>query len=617
MEADRVEAGTGPAGAPPRGAPGVRPVGRATLVETALLAWWWAVLGGLLYAAVLLFRQRWLGQLVWVSPDVVWMAPAANLGLFFPVALVLGPIVARLRAGRALACGAFAFLATFALLLPFGQIARWASAIIALGIAVQAGRFYAARAGRLGRPLLIGATMLSVVAAGLGVGRRVWGAARRERALAALPSPPRGAPNVLLIILDTVRAANLSLYGYGRPTTPRLEQWAAQGTAFDLAIATAPWTLPSHGSLFSGRWGGELGGDWRKPIAAGTPMLAEVLRERGYHTGGFVANLLYTSYESGLARGFVDYRDYRPSPRLALLHTPLGQTGLAQRMARSRSLGEVWSALRRFDLAPGRLPADDPVPAHAISDDFLAWQRTVGERPFFAFLNYFDAHGPYRAPDSFRVRLGVTNQPEDRYDAAIAYLDAELDRVFQELERRDVLDRTIVAVVSDHGELFGEHGLTGHANGLYLPLLRVPLVLRFPPSVPAGLRTAGPASLRELPATLLELAGLGNDPRIPGPSLTRLWDERGAGGPAPPIIAQLTQGQNVDSTFPNARTGLAAVLEAGYHYIRNGFGDEQLYDYRADSLQQHNLVGRPEHAEALTRLRGVLDSVSPRPAGSR
>jgi len=354
----------------------------------------------------------------------------------------------------------------------------------------------------------------------LGIGQRLWLGARRALATARLGAAPADAPNVLLIILDTVRGANLSLYGYPRPTTPALERWGAAGVTFDRALATAPWTLPSHGTLFTGRLGSELGGDWLRPVRIGQASLAQLFYRRGYATAGFVGNLVYASYESGLTPGFIRYEDYPISWHQVLLHSPLVQTGLARALGQSRGLRDAWRALRRLDLQIKRRPASEYKAAGGITDAFLAWQRETAGRPFFAFLNYFDAHDPHRAPADLLARFAGTGTAEDRYDAAIAYLDRELDRLFAELARRGVLDRTIVVVTSDHGEQFGEHGLRGHANSLYLPVLEVPLMLRYPARVPAGRRVTQAVSLRDLPATILDLAGAGGvAPLLPGTSL--------------------------------------------------------------------------------------------------
>ena len=113
-----------------------------------------------------------------------------------------------------------------------------------------------------------------------------------------------------MIVWDTVRADHLSLHGYGRPTTPNLERLAARGVRFNLAFSTSSWTLPSHASLFTGRWPHELRVDWTVPLGNDFPTLAEYLGAQGYDTAGFAANVDYCSRETGLARGFVHYEDY-------------------------------------------------------------------------------------------------------------------------------------------------------------------------------------------------------------------------------------------------------------------------------------------------------------------
>ena len=115
---------------------------------------------------------------------------------------------------------------------------------------------------------------------------------------------------MLLIVWDTVRAGNLSLHGYGRPTTPNLDRLARRGVRFDLAFSTSSWTLPSHASLFTGRWPHELGVDWKSPLRDDVPTLAEYLASHGYDTAGFAANLDYCTRETGLARGFAHYEDF-------------------------------------------------------------------------------------------------------------------------------------------------------------------------------------------------------------------------------------------------------------------------------------------------------------------
>ena len=167
--------------------------------------------------------------------------------------------------------------------------------VLALGIAFQLAPWLERHSTQLRRWLLWSLPALSglvVVLAG-SVFCGDWLKARREAGRAV---PPADSPNVLLIVLDTVRADRLSLYGYPRPTTPVLERLAQRGIRFDRARATAPWTLASHASFFTGRWPHELGVQWHTPLRKDFPMLAEYLGTHGYATAGFVANVQYCSY---------------------------------------------------------------------------------------------------------------------------------------------------------------------------------------------------------------------------------------------------------------------------------------------------------------------------------
>ncbi len=149
--------------------------------------------------------------------------------------------------------------------------------------------------------------LIVVLVLAISVFGRDWLKERRE---SSRPPPGSDAPNVLLIVLDTVRADRLSLYGYERSTTPNLKRLARQGIRFDAVRATAPWTLPSHASFFTGRWPHELGTRWGTPLDEAFPTLAEYLGANGYATAGFIGNRFLCSYETGLDRGFTHYEDY-------------------------------------------------------------------------------------------------------------------------------------------------------------------------------------------------------------------------------------------------------------------------------------------------------------------
>jgi hypothetical protein len=158
----------------------------------------------------------------------------------------------------------------------------------------------------------------------------------------ALHSAERAAlPNIVLIILDTVRGDHLSALGYARPTTPHLDRLAREGTVFEKAVAPAPWTLPSHATMLTGQWPFETEADWESPLAGDELTLTEVLLDAGYQTAGFSANTRFVSYETGLAQGFEHFDDYANSPGRVFLATSLGRFLTSQPRLRG-VLGSEW-----------------------------------------------------------------------------------------------------------------------------------------------------------------------------------------------------------------------------------------------------------------------------------
>jgi arylsulfatase A-like enzyme len=444
----------------------------------------------------------------------------------------------------------------------------------------------------------------------------VWAWSTERAAWSRLP-PGAAGPNIVLIVWDTVRARSLSLYGYERRTTPRLEAFADGAAVFDRAFSTSPWTLPTHASMFTGRWHHELSVDWEDPLDTAYPTLAEFLAGRGYATAGFVANTYFGSVEHGLNRGFVHYEDYRRSPGQALVSSALGsELACGVRNEPGCKLRDLVGYHELF----GRKTA-----AH-VSRAFLRWlDRRPAGRPFFAFLNYMDAHAPYLPPEPFATRFGKGERgnpmhieradwkwtpaqakaEQDAYDGAIAYLDDQLGRLLGELDERGLLDNTIIVLTSDHGEEFLEHGVMSHSNSLYMDALHVPLVIRAGGHMPAGRRNAA-VSLRDLPYTLMDLMGITEHP-FPGTSLAR----HRTTGDAPaateePLYARVSGRSFRPSHYPVSKGDMISVIADPHHYIIRGDGEEELYDIRTDPLELHELAGAPELANVLSQLRARL-----------
>ncbi|MEM9798780.1 MAG: sulfatase [Planctomycetota bacterium] len=293
-------------------------------------------------------------------------------------------------------------------------------------------------------------------------------------------------PNVLLIVLDTLRADRLGCYGYDRPTSPFLDAYAATGVLYEQAWSSAPWTLPSHVSLFTSTYGSEHGafdGDARLPSEAET--VAEVMLDAGYDTAAFTESG-YVRADLGLAQGFESFWAHDGD------------------VAGTFAQAKEWIKERR--------------------------------RPYFAFVQTYKVHAPYdpegqpreklvrdydgSLPREVRlsavpaIRRGKRVAPKDRkyisdlYDAEIRELDIELNMFLQSLDRAGFLDSTLVVITSDHGEEFGEHGEFGHANGLYESLLGVPLILRMPGKFEGGQRVRRPVLGIDVAPTILHAVDL-------------------------------------------------------------------------------------------------------------
>jgi arylsulfatase A-like enzyme len=351
--------------------------------------------------------------------------------------------------------------------------------------------------------------------------------------------------------------------------------------------------------MFTGNWATVRTGDWERPMDRALPTLAEHFRDRGYHTGAFVANMHFTGWDSGLERGFARYEDYVVNWRQLILSSSYTQTILFGQIVGSGSLLEKLRAVLRPNLWINPKHAFVPKTAETVTNGLLDWHAASSDRPFFAFLNYFDAHAPYHAPPAFRQFSGENGLAE--YRGAIAFLDAEIDRLLVTLRQRGVLDRTLIVVTSDHGELFAFKGMSGHAHNLYLNTIRVPLLIRFPERVPAGLRVSQPVTLRDLAATIASLAAPGTPP-MPGTSLEIAW----AGGTTSPVLSEVRRAPNIESHYPTSRGDLQTLLDERWQLIQNSDGQLELYDYRADSLLERDLARVDSVAPVLSAMRQRL-----------
>ncbi|MBW7992732.1 MAG: sulfatase-like hydrolase/transferase [Planctomycetes bacterium] len=338
-----------------------------------------------------------------------------------------------------------------------------------------------------------------------------------------------------------------------------------------------------------------------------------------------MANNAFCRIEHGLARGFSHYEDYVASVR------ELARSSSLIRFAFGEACGATW--VRRL---LGYYERFDRKPAPRITKDFLRWiDRVPSNRPFFAFLNYFDAHQPYLPPADFARKFGRTDmlakyltrydhKPclasnttteeiesiQNAYDGSIAYLDYSLKRLFGELRQRNLLDRTLVILVSDHGEEFGDHSIIGHATDLHIQSIRVPLILRLPGIVPTDVTVQEPVTLRDIPATVINILDLPDDRLFPGRSLSRYWiepkSEESENNPL--VLSELRRASWAFGT-PVAKGDMKSLVTGNMHYIRNGDGTEEVYDLNEDPVERNDLIRTPRGAEAAAKARNIIEKI--------
>jgi arylsulfatase A-like enzyme len=426
--------------------------------------------------------------------------------------------------------------------------------------------------------------------------------------LAIHPEPPRAddRPNVLLVVLDTMRGDALSRALDGRSITPNLDKLAREGLTFRRALSASPWSLPSHASMFTGLYPSQHGASWQnRHLDSSYLTLAEFLRDRGYQTVGYSENP-FVGAATGLSQGFSAFRRVHLKEPIGLRVTKVLRDRLGSQRTREyteSTMNHVWSwCITRRDesrpfflflnlMAP-HLPhyprSDSPAPVR-VSDATLAKIEPVNMIPELHYL------------ERYRLDDQPMNALEELYASDIAYLDAWLGRLFQLLEKREVLDRTVVIVTSDHGENFGDHDLIEHQFSVYNSLLHVPLVLRYPPAIPAGTVADRLVSTASLFATVAELTRLPIEAPVEG------FERRSVLGRSDgPILAQYenaiemlrgvfeTEAPDALSSFDFRRfdRSFEAIVDDGYKLIRDSRGAIELYDMETDWQESRDLASQ-------------------------
>jgi arylsulfatase A-like enzyme len=484
--------------------------------------------------------------------------------------------------------------------------------LVALAVDRVVGVALARRSWRLSAEVLVGLTI------GLLLGRPLSPGPLSDPLVTGVP-PPSGTPDIILLSLDTTRADHLSTYGYGRETSPNITRFAADALLFEDAHSTVGWTLPSHASMLTGlypsRHGARAAGSWlagqsidgrrnvARPLAPEQTTLAEVLRDRGYHTAAFVANFSYLYREFGLSQGFQLYED---APWLLFrLRPPV------VRLVRTL-FPHLW-------LRPYYTGRD-------INAAALAWlDSRPRDRPAFLFLNYMEAHPPWLAPPPFdkwaagmpgaRVLASedlYTHQirhytPEQRefmvanYDGQLSQADIAVGELMDALKARGRYENALIIVVADHGTLLGDHDQVGHIGRmLYEPLLHVPLIVKFPGADHPRGHVGTPAQTLDVFATAASVAGATPPPGMQGQVLPAV---------SHPILAEDEINAYLVSCCGQVYDRAVRVLVDGREkLITTSRGERMLFDVEEDPGETQNRAAlEPERAEAMAqKLKSLL-----------
>ncbi len=400
----------------------------------------------------------------------------------------------------------------------------------------------------MSRPLRF--TFILVLAA-VGTGLAAVGGWRYARASAPVSGP------IIVISIDTLRADHLPVYGYTNVRTPAIDALAADGVVFDRAYSHAPQTLPAHAALLSGQLPFETGvrDNVGFTVKAGERMLPQMLRDRGFATGGVISAYVLRK-ETGIGQGFGFFDAEMPpsSPELSI-----GQV--------QRDGGE----------------------SEAIAEH---WLDSVGTSRAFLFLHLYEPHKPYTPPERFKEWAP--------YDGEIAYSDDIVGRLVRYLKSHQLYDQATIVLLSDHGEGLGDHGEQEHGLFVYEEAIHVPLIIKQEGNAGAGRRVADLVQHIDLVPTLLGLVKAPAPGNLRGRSLKPVLDGTGR-LPEPSIYSEALYAR-----YHFGWSELTALTDERYRYINAP--QEELYDLQRDPHERTNIAGdRPQARQAL---RGALDRVA-------
>jgi arylsulfatase A-like enzyme len=432
-----------------------------------------------------------------------------------------------------------------------------------------------------------------------------------------------GRPNIILIVLDTVRADHLPLYAYQRDTTPHLQQFAAEATTFTNATSTSNMSLASHASYFTGVYPTEHGAHfdppahpYGKPLDEKFATLAEILGAHGYATFGVVSNYANVSRGLGLGRGFNAFDDAAPIPLLDWRRRPFLRNAVRRALMCCFSTGEFETEYRG---------AED-ITNLGLKDLESASRQG---RPLFLFLNYMDAHWPLIPPapfdtlfpgkddritterqydlqaDVLALRRGVSDREKQhlisQYDGGIAYMDREVARLLGRLKQMGSYDNSLIIITSDHGEALGERELLGHLAEVYQDEVHVPLLIKFPHTTERKSVSTLVSGVDLMP-TALNAAGIAPPDGLRGRDLRNLQTNQ-----TRTVISETFPSQWYLDLHPTRFHRVERAIFSGEDkLISSTAGKRELYDLHRDPNEVHNLCG--ERMEDCRSLESSLES---------
>jgi arylsulfatase A-like enzyme len=413
-------------------------------------------------------------------------------------------------------------------------------------------------------------------------------------------------PNVLLVVMDSVSAERLSCYGYHRRTTPRIDEIASESTVYEHAVANSSWTVPTHGTLFTGQYPSEHGAHAEHKHFSVDPehTLAGRLSATGYRTVGFSTNP-WISTDFDYDAGFDEFENIRiplpfdsTHPRSLFQRFNPKDSRFRKFLQAARWAFEGNPVTRTINTVHYRRYLQSYADADVLNDRVKSWLETNNsERPFFMFLNYMDAHEPYnplwKYLSEFRDRdcsadiswhLDSLNERyseseieciNDLYDASLRYLDERIGELYDLLKARGLADETLIVLTADHGKCLGEQDYMGVGTFLYDELVRIPLIVAVPDRLELS-PLSMPVSQVDINHLIRDVAG------IPTPEVNK-------DGAYSETVAPHQEGLSSECQLP--RKGLRRIDHGGATLVRDvATGETKLKgdpsSTRVDELKQ-------------------------------